>query len=106
MPLPERFDCASREVRRPHCGVAAQLAGATCAWRVEANQDRETINHFQCGRDGSVPTIGAQRAPPDYYSSFVGIWNLRTRYDGNVASCLGTTYALLETRLVTRGSWD
>ena len=28
----------------PHRGVAAQLAGAICRSRVEANQDRETIN--------------------------------------------------------------
>jgi ribosomal protein L11 methyltransferase len=36
------------------------LDGATCSWRFEAGQDRE-IDDFECGRELSVPTIGAQR---------------------------------------------
>ena len=72
----------------------------------KANQDRETIDHFECGRDLSVPTVSAQRPPPHYHPSFVGIWNWRARHDGNVASFLGTTDPLLEPGLVARRSWD
>jgi hypothetical protein len=47
MPLAERFVCAAHGIWRLDRGIAAQLVGAICAWRCEANQDRETIGDRQ-----------------------------------------------------------
>src|SRR4026209_1452525 len=106
MPVAERFVCAAQGIWRPHRGFAAQLAEAIYACRLEANQNRETIDGFERGRDLSVPTIVAQRSVPHYHPSFVGIWNGRACHDGNVASFPGTTDSPLEARLVARGPWD
>jgi len=106
MSLAERFDFAAQGIWRLYRGVAAQLARAICACRFEANQDRKTIDHFECGRDLSVPTIPAQRTLPHCDSSFHGIWDRRPCHDGNVASLFGTTDPPLELRLVARRSWD
>src|SRR4029077_6928767 len=106
MPLAERFVCAAQGIWRPNRGFAAQLAGAICACRFEANQGRETIGGFECGRDLSVPTVAAQRPLRHYHSSFVGIWYLRACHDGNVAFFFGATDPPLEARLVARGPWD
>src|SRR6266508_1262046 len=106
MPLAERFVCVVQGIWRPNRGLAAQLAGAICAWRCEANQDRETIDGFECGRDLSVPTVAAQKPFPHYHSSFVGIWNWRACHNGDVAPFFGTTDPLLEPGLVARRSRD
>src|SRR6478735_6581846 len=105
MPLTDRFICAAQGIWRPNRGLAAQLAGAICACRFEGYQDRKTIDHFECGRDISVPNVAAQRPPPHYHSSFVGIWNWRAWHDGNVPSFFRTTDPLLEPRLVANRSW-
>src|SRR2546430_10280654 len=106
MPLTERFVCTTQGIWRPNRGLAAQLAGAICAWRFEGYQDWETIDRFECGRDLSVPTVAAQRPLPHYHPSFISIWNWRACHDGNVASFFGTTDALLEPGLVARRSRD
>src|SRR5215469_14254527 len=102
-----RFVCTRQEIWRPHRGVATQLVKAICACRFEANQDWKTISHFECGMDLSLPTVAAQRSiPHHHHSSFAGIWNWGTCYDGDVAPFVRATDPRLETRLVTRRSWD
>ncbi len=47
MPFAEAFVDGAKEIWRLYRGIAAQLAGAICAWRIEANQSRETIDDRQ-----------------------------------------------------------
>src|SRR3954465_3759385 len=105
MPLPERFVCAAQRIWGANRDPAAELAEPICACRFEVNQDRKTIDHFQCGRDLDVPTIAAQTPVPHYHSSFVGLWNRRACDDGNVASSFGATDPRLEPGMVGCRSW-
>ena len=77
MPLTERFVCVAQGIWRPNRGLAAQLAEAICAWRFETNKDRETIAHFECGRELGVPTVVAHTSLPHCHPGFIGLRNWR-----------------------------
>ena len=67
MPLAERFVCATHGIWRPDRGIVAQLAGAICAWRCEANQGRQTIDGRQIHERAAAlwcPLSPAEFPPP------------------------------------------